>query len=663
MKKDRILAIRIILLVLAIFCGCCIGYHIMYDYSNSMCKYEEKDITRIQGYEILDQQQFRMASIDPQLILDVPHLKLSTVTIRLQSDTEKDIPVTVYYRKGLNGYAEKNTLTGVILQGTGELTLDSDLLTCDELRLDIDGDFQYGYVAVAGEFASLNMSKLIGFVLIYVFALILFWIFLSGVLTCGIQKLLLFLAAQYNKGYDWIHSLFERKKLHIGHVFCVIVLFYGIAMACVIPADQIPDELTHYYQMVESAGFPKIEKQIEDYFYKTGAGDMQGNPLVKVDKARFSAHSNDHFDKTAVNFTKPSLSIVKHLPPAILFFIGYFLDLPVWVCLLMAEMGSLLFFMIMGYLTLKYMPIKKELMCGIMLLPMTVQQCASVNYDAVFIPLCLFYTAYVLHCKYEKEKVSWKSLFIFLVIPCIVLLIKPTYIPFFLIVFMIPLDKWDLRIGKLQVTDFIKRFKWLLLILGILLFAGFLYIGRNNVFIQLVEACVLRPGLTLKIIYDTVKEMYSFYFMSTIGHLGWLDILLPKAFYYFVLVCLFLFCFGIRENTNEVSYGFTWKERVFMILVVVITTCLIIIAMFSWTMFLYDIDTGGTLSGTIKGLQQISVSLGVQGRYFLPFLPLCFLPFDGLLKINQKKLLGVQCLYYPIVIACSLWAAFSRYWI
>lgn len=664
MNKDRIAIVRILLFIFVLLCGCLIGYHLIFDYSEDTCNYGSSDILKVKGYEILDEQQYRVASDDPQLIFDTPHMKLDTVRLSVLTPVNHDIPVRIYYRKMACQYSEQYAVNGVMKAGESELFLDLSDIECDEIRFDVDGDFQYGQLSLTGSVANINIFKTVFFCIVWLILLILFWFFVSLPFGRCIFRFIGWLGKKYDKVYNVIVEWAARKKIHIGHVFCVLALFYGIAMACVVPPDQVPDELTHYYQMVESAGFPVIEKQIEDFFYKTGVGDMQGNPLVKVDKARLSEHLSDHFDKTVVNFKGLHLSIVKHLPSAVLFFIAYFLDLPVWVCLLMAELGSLIFYIVMGYLTLKYMPFKKELMCGILLLPMTVQQCASINYDSVLIPLCLFLTAYVFHCKYEKEKVGWGTFFLVLLIAGVVLPVKPTYVSFFLLVFLIPFEKWSLKIAhKWELMDFIKKYKWLVCVLGVMMIAAFLYIGRNNMFIQLLEASILRPDLTFERLYNTVKEMYSFYFMSTIAHLGWLDTLMPKMFYYFVFVCLFLYGLQDQKKVTGKSYILTWKERLFLIFIILTTVYLIIVAMFSWTMFLYDIDTGGTLEGMIAGLKKITISLGVQGRYFLPILLLCFLPFDGLLKIDKKKLFPIQCLYYPIVIFLSLWVVLQRYWI
>ena len=151
--------------------------------------------------------------------------------------------------------------------------------------------------------------------------------------------------------------------------------------------------------------------------------------------------------------------------------------------------------------------------------------------------------------------------------------------------------------------------------------------------------------------------------MSMIADLGWLDTLMPEGFYIFVIICLFVFGQQNRSRLTGQSYEIKWKERLLVIFISLSTLYLIFVAMFTWTMFLYDIDPGGTLAGMIDGIKKISLSLGVQGRYFLPVAFLFFIPFDRLFKVEKKTLFLIQCIYYPVVIFMSVWVLLQRYWI
>lgn len=666
MTKNKILIFRIFLIIVFALMGFGISGNVIYDYEEGVLTFDPEDASYVKGYEIYENNLYKMASDDPQIVFDLlkAPVKLKEIKITLETPARQDIPVQVFFRERFNRYAEETSVKTMFMQGQTELVCSFDSEKCSFLRLDMDGDFQYKNMEVSGLMGNMNPFKTAGYYCCLVIFLLCIWRFVSERLGTVFFQLVKKIWEGYGFLYNKVEGFALKKGLHIGHVFCVIALCYGLSMAFLVPPDQVPDELTHYYQMVEFAGFPQIEKQIEDFFYKTGVGDMQGNPLVQVDQARLAEHMNDHFDKTVVNYTGFSTSIIKHLPATITFFIGYFLDLPVYQCLMMAEIGALLFYVVMGYLTLKYMPFKKELMCGILLLPMTVQQCASVNYDSMLISVSLFLTAYIFHCKYEKEWTGWKDLLLFFIIAYVVMKMKPVYAPIFLQVLLIPFSKWKLKIGKrFDVLQLIKKLKWVILPVGILMCAGVLYIGRNNTYVQLVEACFLRPDLVMVRLFRTIKELGGFYVMSMIADLGWLDTLMPEGFYLFVIICLFIFGQQNRSRLTGQSYEIKWKEKLLIIFISLTTLYLIFVAMFTWTMFLYDIDSGGTLSGMIDGIKKISLSLGVQGRYFLPVAFLFFIPFDRLFKVEKKTLFLIQCIYYPVIIFMSLWVLLQRYWI
>lgn len=666
MAKHKILIFRIVFMIFFVFMGFFFSESVIYEYEEGFITLKKEDITFLKGYEIDDRNQFKIVADDPQIVFDLHQspIEITKVNIVLENHVKQNIPVQVFYRDNWTTFSEKCSASTMFSEGEQNLLLNFDNVKCTSIRLDMDGEFSLEAIQLTGSIGNINVFRTVGYTFCILILLFFLWKYISVKAGAGFFELITKISDGYTFLYEQIENFFSAKGVKIQHVFCLLAFFYGLSMAFLIPPNQVPDELTHYRQMVEATGFSQIEVQIEMFFDETGVSAIQGNPLEQVNRTLIQEHINDRFDKAEVGFTYPSVSIIKHFPATILFFVGYFLDFSIYHCLMMAEIGSLIFYVIMGYFTLKYMPMKKELMCAILLLPMTVQQCTSVNYDSVLIPVSLFFTAYVFYCKYEKEYAGWKDLILFMGLAYVVMKIKPTYFPMFLQVLLIPISKWNLKIGKkFDMVMFAKRFKLLFMLTGVLLFAALLYVGRNNTYIQLVEACFLRPDLVFVRIYHTLKELFGFYLMSMIADLGWLDTQMPVMFYIFVVVCLFLFGQQEQPATAGVQYRINRKEKIFIIFISLATLYLIFIAMFTWTMFLNDIDYGSTLVSMINAVKEVYISLGVQGRYFLPIAFLFFLPFDGLMKLNKKKLLIMQYIYYPVYIVWSLIVVLQRYWI
>lgn len=89
-------------------------------------------------------------------------------------------------------------------------------------------------------------------------------------------------------------------------------------------------------------------------------------------------------------------------------------------------------------------PILKGALFTAMIMPMTLQQCASISYDAIILAASFWAFAYMVYEIMVKEIVGWKDVLI-LMIPCgIIASMKPPYIFLLLFFFAIPYGVWQL---------------------------------------------------------------------------------------------------------------------------------------------------------------------------------------------------------------------------
>ena len=108
-----------------------------------------------------------------------------------------------------------------------------------------------------------------------------------------------------------------------------------------------------------------------------------------------------------------NVAVIKHLPATIGIYIGIIFGLPAFWVLQLGELFALLFYSYICYKALQIMPIKKNMMAWFMIFPMALQQAASINYDAVLIPLCYLFISYMLYLKYEKTYIDYNFNFYF----------------------------------------------------------------------------------------------------------------------------------------------------------------------------------------------------------------------------------------------------------
>lgn len=107
----------------------------------------------------------------------------------------------------------------------------------------------------------------------------------------------------------------------------------------------------------------------------------------------------------------------------------------------------------------------------------------------------------------------------------------------------------------------------------------------------------------------TLVETGSWYWQTMVGSsLSWFDVPIHGCLILVLTVCLFLSVFPIK---NEKEVFITKKQKLWIGTIIFCGVVLIILSMLTWT------DVGSKLFQ------------GVQGRYFLPILPLFLLLFRG----------------------------------
>ena len=150
-----------------------------------------------------------------------------------------------------------------------------------------------------------------------------------------------------------------------------------------------------------------------------------------------------------------------------------------------------------------------------------------------------------------------------------------------------------------------------------------------------LEQIISNPVRSIGMVFNTYFEQAQYYFGTIIGQsLGWLQVNIS-----WLLICGFaivLLLALISEKENEQCM--TGKQRVLVIVLSIIMTGGIVLSM--WLDFTPD---------------YISYIAGVQGRYFLPFLPMLVLSLKSRLfsvkkNINNALLVSVFVLEFLVIL-------------
>lgn len=483
--------------------------------------------------------------------------------------------------------------------------------------------------------------------------------------------------------------LYYKKEFKIEKKFVLIASSVGIALTIITPMWQVPDEVVHSFRAYDLAkgrilyqrheDSMVLPKSMYDLFDKIDDNKLAFKPQNRVDKAKFlegiSMPLNKEItDKYYGNNTEAYL-FVAYLPQAIGIFIGDLFNLPVYFVLMLGRLINLAFWITMGYFTLRFMPIKKELMMFIMLLPMSVYQAASLSPDAVLNSCSFLLIAYILHLKFNKENVELKDVGIVLLLTIGIVSVKMPYVlisallltipkeKFNSLLFPIPKEKLEVK-RKLKYLNLVKMIVIFICILSIdiIIFAGWNKLSApvKNTNISEVEestneeiegysmgqtavSIINNPKRFLDLSKNTLKENGEFYKESLIAKFGWLDTEVPKGFVNLIFIILLIIAIN-GERAKKVTI---WDRFVFLSLGIGFYLILCAVSL-QW----------------YNGMDNINEFKGIQGRYFLPFAicPLLAL-YQSKIKFDLEKYSWIVPSICSYSLVYCLNVILVRYWV
>lgn len=456
----------------------------------------------------------------------------------------------------------------------------------------------------------------------------------------------------------WISKLEKETK------FAVMMFVFGLIMMFLIPTWQTPDEYTHLKYIGESMG--------NDSFGDILAGDIGINGArimthyeQKVDKEEMlnALSKVPSYDKKDVLPRRISFSIIKHVPAMVGILLGIVLGVPTFWVLQMGELFALAFYVFVCYCALKLMPIKKEMYVVTLMMPMALQQAGGIGYDSVLLPLCFLWISYVLHLKY-KEEIGMKDMVFLLVLWGIITYIKMPYVFLILLIFILPIKKIKLRCGKIFIDgNVVEKYWGILIVLFMCTCAGAFYLLRNNFWIQLVIGLLKEWKRTIYLLKATVETWGGSLLRSSVGNFGWLDTpILPSVV---VLVYIVIVILAVTNSDKKKEKTMTLCDRIVIWGTVCILCLFTMFAMVNHTIMVtyygsefvegtYDIRTA---------LYQIPYIGGLQGRYFLPYVSLFFIPLPQLKQVRNRSAWSFVSIFEILLFGYIVYVLLARYWI
>lgn len=453
------------------------------------------------------------------------------------------------------------------------------------------------------------------------------------------------------------------QKIKPENVFIVLASIFGLIFLFVVPPTQVPDEIVHFYkayQVSEGKFLGQVQGKLAgDYLPKSlelFGVDLEKqkipfHPETKLSIPVLLAELNRPLQpkkQVFVDFRGALLySPVPYLPQALGIALGRLFSLPPLVLFYLGRLFNLAVWIALIQLAIRWVPVHKWVWTLLALTPMSVFLGASLSADAPTNALAFLLIAITLRFALDiRGPLQNKDFVLLFSIGLLLALSKQGYFLLGLLVLLIPVERFGSLHRKLAVS---------LLFVGlyVVVTLGWTWLGRH-LFVpnmsgvgvspqaQLIHS-LKHPDRMLGVLVKTYNLNITYYVDSWIGVLGWVDTRLPDYLYTFFRVLIIAVALVDVQIRPELKVS----QRLLIGVVFLAGVGLILAT--------------GYLFFTPLGKGRI---LGIQGRYFIPFMPLLLLLFyNRKLQIPKGVLISVVTISTLLGLALATQTLIIRYYI
>ena len=436
-------------------------------------------------------------------------------------------------------------------------------------------------------------------------------------------------------------SIIERSRpIATQTVFLVLLVFQGLLYMMVFLPMTVPDEIYHFFQsylysnalmFVPSDPGSVAMRGSDASFLEIISTTLNGEYYPKI-AGEFSFFADDTTLSSTSLFSSDRFDMGSNPPQtkvlsALGILIGRALGLGAVPVYYLGRLFNFAGFVVLVYLAVRFTPVGKRIFMVVSCLPMTLHVAASYSYDAGTIGLAFLFTALCLRGMYSKSRLSTKLkvaivVFAILLAPC-----KALYSVLVFLVFLIPqsrfkskTESWLFKFGVPLLacaSVLLMRLPTLLDLTGV---AG----GGSEPFEKGGQTGVLYS------LSDILSDPFGFasVFLRTLDLNGdwWIGTMVGRALAWFqfaapwyVALSFWLVLLLAIPRPADSDIDITPMQKTVFVCIFVIGAFLVILSMY----FAFTFNTEAAIDG-------------VQGRYFLPLLPVLLLVFRNKVIVTTK---------------------------
>lgn len=450
--------------------------------------------------------------------------------------------------------------------------------------------------------------------------------------------------------------LLFRKTVgeHIEYAFAYIVLAMGLVMALGFPVQKVSWDEEYHFTSAYNLTFSKVVMTPEIIYY--GDAWETGSLMYPKSEKEFAQFKEFLDGSDIYNYDNEEqvqkggfmgLSSIGHIPSAVGMNIARLFKLPLSYLYIFGRVFNLLFYAACCFFAIKYMKLGKRILTVVALMPTNLFLACVYSYDATINGLLFLATAIILSdIADEKAVFNWKKYVLTMGLIFVASAIKIVYIPFVLLILIMPKDRFktkkDMLIMKgLIIAGVVFAAALLLFFVDLADFmSGDLRGGDVNVAGQVEYILANIPAVVVLVVKSIISSFVSY----SVGN-GAYGLVGQWGEFPFEILIIVSMCVIVLTDSSELMLNI--KSRVGVALIMLATTVVVWLSMY--------------IVFTPVGVPWIG---GVQGRYFaplrVPFYLLFALPFVKL-KI-PKALHNAAVLLVPVVLNCGILAVAFCSW-
>lgn len=335
---------------------------------------------------------------------------------------------------------------------------------------------------------------------------------------------------------------------------------------------------------------------------------------------------------------------VTYLPGIIGILLGRILGCNGFWVIYLGRICSILFYLFTMYWFIRLMPFGKPAAFIMAILPMTIQQCCSYSYDSVVIEAAFLYIAVLFGLLYKQEPIKKWQIVLYAAFMVLLSICKGgSYMPLCLLTMLIPASRFSDR-----------KKKWIFVgCMAAIAVAAFLSSTLSYVLYVASPTAEQAAGSYLEgkaygaagilsepmtFLCMSVRTLFASgdgFLETMLGmQLGWLNVFVSRIVIYGLLLLMILSVLRIEDGNGRLQAEVDGVQKASFAGVCILSVAMVFASMF--------------MSWTPKGSIAIA---GIQGRYFLPLLPVFLLLFYSK-NIVLKKDMGRKFMYIAVSLQC-----------